>query len=377
MADPVKRTIEQLRAAGAPDFFERDPSVLKAQFKAKFEAVSGRTLYPAQTEMFLIEVAAYALSLLNEAAQNGVLQNTVVFAEGRHLEDRAANVSTFKLLAQPSVTTLEFRLSAVRLIDTVIPRGTRVGAGNVVTFATDADLVIPSGMLAASVSATAETAGATWNGLSIGAVTDILDPVAFVTSAANTSVVSGGTDIEDPERFRLRAANALFTIAKAGPKNGYREHVKAVNPEIVDVEVIRPEPGSIDIYPLMKTGLPSAELKVDILDYLDPETLRPMGDHVTIRDPEPVRFDMVLTVRVREAAAGQQDLFEETATLAFYPWTQELGAKIAPSVITTAVKALPRVVDAALAGFAFTDLERHQFAELGTVTVNIVVVGDD
>ncbi len=37
MADPVKRTIEQLRAAGAPDFFERDPSVLKAQFKAKFE----------------------------------------------------------------------------------------------------------------------------------------------------------------------------------------------------------------------------------------------------------------------------------------------------------------------------------------------------
>ncbi|SMD02742.1 baseplate J/gp47 family protein [Rhizobium sp. RU36D] len=377
MADPVKRTIEQLRAAGAPEFFERDPSVLKAQFKAKFEAVSGRTLYPAQTEMFLIEVAAYALSLLNEAAQNGVLQNTVVFAEGPHLENRAANVSTFKLLAQPAVTTLEFRLSAVRLIDTVIPRGTRVGAGNVVTFATDTDLVIPSGMLAASVTATAEAAGATWNGLSIGAVSDILDPVAFVTSAANTSVVSGGTDIEDPERFRLRAANALFTIAKAGPKNGYREHVKAVNPEIVDVEVIRPEPGYIDIYPLMKTGLPSAELKADILDYLDPETLRPMGDHVTIHDPEPVSFDMVLTVRVREAAAGQQALFEETATLAFFPWTQELGAKVAPSVITTAVKALPRVVDAALAGFVFTDLERHQFATLGTLTVNIVVVADD
>ncbi len=49
-----------------------------------------------------------------------------------------------------------------------------------------------------------------------------------------------------------------------------------MNPEIVDVEVIRPEPGYIDIYPLMKMGLPSAELKWDILDYLDPETLRPM-----------------------------------------------------------------------------------------------------
>ncbi len=48
-----------------------------------------------------------------------------------------------------------------------------------------------------------------------------------------------------------------------------------------------------------------------------------------------------------------------------------------PPSSTTAVKALPRVVDAALAGFAFTDLERHEFAELGTLAVNIVVVGDD
>ncbi|MCJ7996055.1 baseplate J/gp47 family protein [Rhizobium cremeum] len=377
MADPVKRTIEELRAAGAPEFFERDPSVLKAWFKAKFEAVSGRTLYPAQTEMFLIEVAAYAISVLNEAAQNGVLQNTVVFSEDIHLENRAANVSTFKLLAQAAVTTLEFRLSAIRLIDTVIPAGTRVGAGSAVTFATDADLVIPAGMLAATVSATAEETGAAWNGLSIGAVTDILDPIAYVTSASNTTEVGGGTDIEEQERFRLRAANALHTISKAGPRDGYREHVKAVNPEIVDVEAIKPEPGFIEIYPLMKTGQPSAELKAEILAYLDPNTRRPMGDHVTVLSPEPVEFSMVLTVRVREAAAGQQALFEQTAADAFYPWTQELGAQIAPSVITSALKALPRVADAALDGFAFTDLEKHQYPVLISLVVNIVVVPNE
>ncbi|WP_051000126.1 hypothetical protein [Sinorhizobium fredii] len=67
MADPVKRALNELRSASAPEFFERDPSVLKALFKAKFEEVSGRTLYPAQTEMFLIEVAAYSLSILHEA----------------------------------------------------------------------------------------------------------------------------------------------------------------------------------------------------------------------------------------------------------------------------------------------------------------------
>jgi phage-related baseplate assembly protein len=376
MADPIKRTIEELRANGAPSFFERDPSVLKAQFKAKFEEVSGRTLYPAQTEMFLIEVAAYALSLLNEAAQNGVIQNTVVFSEGVHLENRASNVSTFKLLAQPAVTTLEFRLSAVRLIDVAIPKGTRVGSGGAITFATDSALIIPAGMLAASVTATAETEGADWNGLSIGTITEILDPIAFVTSAVNTTVVSGGSDIEDQERFRLRAANALFTIAKAGPRNGYREHVMAVNPQIVDVAVIRPEPGKIDIYPLMQSGLPSTELKAEVLAYLDPETRRPMGDDVAIHDPAAVSFNMVLTVRVSEAASGQQALFEKTATDAFYPWTQELGPQVAPSVITTALKGLPRVVDAALVGFVFTDLAEHQFAALDVLTVNIVVAAN-
>jgi hypothetical protein len=96
MADPVKRTLEQLRAAGAPSFFERDPSVLKAAFKARFEQVSGRTLYPAQTEMFLIEVAAYVLSVLHEAAQTATLQNTAVFAENVHLDNRGAIASARK-----------------------------------------------------------------------------------------------------------------------------------------------------------------------------------------------------------------------------------------------------------------------------------------
>lgn len=377
MADPVKRTLAELRANGAPEFFERDPHVLRARFKAKFEEVSGRTLYPAQTEMFLIEVAAYALAVLNEAAQTGVLQNTVVFSEGIHLENRAANVSTYRLLAQPAVTTLEFRLSAVRLLDTAVPKGTRVGAGNAVSFSTDADLIIPAGMLAASVSATADAPGARWNGLGVGNVKDILDPVAFVTSAVNVSDVAGGTDVEEKERFRLRVANALHTISKAGPRDGYREHVMAVHPEIVDVEPIRPEPGRINIYPLVKTGLPSPELKAAILAYLDPETRRPMGDDVAVLSPTPVNINVVLTVRVREAAAGQQAHFEQVARAAFYPWTQELGPQIAPSVITSALKALPLVADAKLTSFEFTDLARHEFPVLAGLTVNILVVPNE
>lgn len=375
MVDPVKRTLADLRANGAPEFFERDPSVLKARFKAKFEEVSGRTLYPAQTEMFLIEVAAYALSLLNEAAQNGVLQNTVVFSEGVHLENRAANVSTYRLLAQPAKTTLEFRLSAVRLLDTPIPAGTRVGAGTTISFATDSSLVIPAGMLAAPVQATATVPGATWNGIGIGAVNDLLDPVPFVTSASNVTDVTGGTDAEEWERFRLRAANALFTIAKTGPRNGYREYVMAVDPEIVDVAVIRPEPGKINIHPLMRTGLPSTELKASVAAYLDPETRRAMGDDVTVLDPVRDGFTFTLTVRCLAAVPGLKDAAEAAAIAAFEPWTQELGAQIAPSVIIAAVKSLAGVTDVST-DLAFTDLAATHFAGIDGITADVLVVED-
>ncbi|MCA1492692.1 baseplate J/gp47 family protein [Ensifer sp. NBAIM29] len=373
MADSVKRTLNELQAAGAPDFFERDPSVLKALFKAKFEEVSGRTLYPAQTEMFLIEVAAYALSILHEAAQTAAIQNTAVFAEGVHLENRGANVSTFRLLAQRATTVLRFALSEIRLVDIVIPKGTRVASGSAVIFATDADLIIPAGMTAATVAATATTPGASWNGLGVGTVTDILDPIAYVSEASNTGVVSGGTDIEDEERFRLRVVNALFTIAKTGPRNGYREHVMAVDPEIVDVAVIRPEPGKIHIYPLMKTGLPTQALMDAVLAYLDPETLRPMGDDVSVLVPEPVPFSFTLTVRTLAAIPGIQAKAEEKACAAFAPWTKELGSQIAPSVIISAVKSLSGVTDVALEGFDFTDLAEHQFASLEALTVNVAV----
>ncbi len=373
MADPVKRTLEQLRANGAPDFFERDPSKLKALFKQAFEEVSGRTLYPAQTEMFLIEVASYALSILHEAAQTATLQNTAVFADGVHLENRGTNVSTFRLLAQPATTDIRFELTQVRLIDVAVPKGTRVASGTAVIFATDADLIIPAGMTAGVVRATAQTPGAAFNGLGVGAVSDLLDPVAYVASARNVTTIAGGTDDEELERFRLRVVNALFTIAKTGPRNGYREHVMAVDPEIVDVAPIRPEPGYIHIYPLMKTGRPSVALKDAVLAYLDPETLRAMGDYVTIHDPVRVGFSFTLTVRSLEAIAGLEDLVRATAEAAFHPWTQELGAQVAPSVIVAAVKALPGVTDVDLDGLEFTDLPETHYAGLDELTIVLEV----
>lgn len=372
MADPIRRTLEELRAAGAPDFFERDPSVLKALMKAEFEERSGRTLYPAQTEMFLIEVAAYALSLLHEAAQTATLQNTAVWAEGRHLEDRGTNVSTFRLLAQPARATLRFTLSMARPNQVAVPAGTRAASPGGIVLATDADLIIPAGSTQGEIGATATMPGAAWNGLAPGAVSDLLDPVAWVSAVENIDPVDGGTDVENEQRFRGRVVNALFTIAKTGPRNGYREHVLAVDPDIVDVAVIRPEPGHIHIHPLLSTGLPDAALKATITAYLDPETLRAMGDDVAVLDPVRVGFEFEVTVRSLTAVPGIEDAAEAAIIAAFRPWTQSLGSQIAPSDIIRAVRKLAGVTDVET-DLEFSDLAAHQFAGIDALVVAVEV----
>lgn len=375
MADPIKKTLEELRQRGAPDFFERDPAVLKAQMKAAFEAMSGRTLHPAQTEMFLVELVAYVLSLLNEAAQTAVLQNSAVWAEGAHLDDRGASLSTFRLLAQRATLTARFSLAAARPSNVVIPKGTRISAGAGAMFFTIADVVIKPGQMTGDVTAQADLPGTSVNGLPAGSVSELLDPIAYV-SVTSTTPASGGTDDEDDERYRLRVVNALLTIAKTGPRACYRELVMAVDPDIVDVGVIRPEPGKINIYPLMRNGVPSAALRTAVLKYLDPETLRPMGDEVFVLSPERIGFTLTATVRSVEAVAGLQAAVEAALRAAFAPWSLMLGSQLAPSVLVSAVQAVAGVSAVEIAGLAFTDLAMHQFAAIDAIAINQLVTPD-
>ncbi len=371
MGNSIRQTIEDLRAIGAPDFFERNTEVLKERYKLQFEAETGRTLYPAQTEMFVVEMMAYAHSLYNEAAQLAAEQNTVVFAEGDHLANKGADVSTYLLLAQKAVTTIRFSLTEARTQDVNIPEGTRVSAGGPNIFVTDRDCVIAVGEVHGMVTATAFEAGRASNDLPVGSVKTILDPVAYVTAASNLAVTSGGSDNEEKERFRLRVANALEKIAKTGTRGGYREFVKEVHPDIVDVNPHRFEPGVIHIYPLMRNGVASEEIKEAILLYLDPEVRRAMGDYVEVRDPVARDFSPTLILYVLEAVAGLEDLARQAIFDVTYPWTQSLGLQLAPSKLTSEVRKFDGVTEAEVTGLGFTDLAFNEYPNFTEWTIDI------
>ena len=206
---------------------------------------------------------------------------------------------------------------------------------------------------------------------------DILDPVPFVTGVSNSTESAGGSDMEDDDRYRLRVVNAFERVSKAGPREGYIENVKAVSPDIIDVKVIRPQPGHIEITPLMANGVSTDEIHAAILARLDPETTVPMGDYVSIVRAVPVPFDVVMTLKVEPgAAADVQSKADDVISGRFAVWTQTLGAQIAPSALVEAARSVIGVVGVDGPAFAFTDLPATSFAVLGQLTVSIVEVSD-
>ncbi|MCH2165964.1 MAG: baseplate J/gp47 family protein [Marinovum sp.] len=362
-----------LQALPLPVFAERDTGVIRAKLVARFEVISGRTLYPAQPENYTINLMAYALANVGSAVQTGLLQNRVIWANGRHLDDLGANVSTYRLAAQKARAEVKFTLAETRATGVVIPKGTRVAAGGDLVFGTTDELVIPAGAETGLVTVEALFTGAKANDLQPGQIQDILDPVAYVASVTNTQVSAGGSDVEDDPRFRLRVANASDRITRAGSRQGYIELVKAAHPGIVDVEAIRPEPGHVNIYPLMATGVAPAAV-LDVIDaYLDPETRRPMGDYVTLHDPSSVVFDVTLRLKVTPGyAAGTQDQARSIVENHFTDLGQRLGVQVAPSALIEALRQVPGIVGIDGPGFDFTDLAKTEFAQLGALVIDVV-----
>lgn len=370
------RTLAELIARGAPQVFTSTTKAWREKLVAWFETdESGpkRKLYPGQFEMLLIEMLSFALALLGQEAQIAVEQRWLAFATGKHLELMAANNSTFRLLASPAVTTLEFQLQdpAGGLI--IIPEGTQVEAGDKHVFATDADLEIAIGETTGSVTATALEAGLASNGYAPGQVSELLDDLPEEFTVTNLDETTGGSVEETDDALRMRAANAHDRISKAGPRESYRQQVRSFSPAIIDVAVTRPEPGDINIYPLLESGAPDLTFRDNLLSYMDYETKRPQGDDVFVLAPEAVTFAIEATVR----ADGDLALIETEVTAALETaaaiWSRRLGDYLALSALTCAAKQVSGVVDidVTVTGLADRQLLEYQFAALTGVTLTM------
>lgn len=362
-----------------PIFIARDAEAITAEMIAKYEADSGKTLYPAQAERLLIDLIAYREMLLRSGIQEAAKQNLVRYARAPMLDYLGELVGTYRLAAQAAQTTLLFNVEAALLTDTLIPAGTRVSASDSIVFATDVDVLMNSGALSAPVSATCTQTGTAGNNWQPAQVSTLLDDIADVDfTVVNTVASSGGAEEESDERLRERIQLAPESFSTAGSRLAYRYHALSAHPDIVDVAVVRAEPGIVHLYPLLSGGLPDTALLAQVESVCSDEKVRPLTDTVAAKAPVPVEYTLHarLTLKRNVQALPVKQEAEQVAA----DWAENhratLGQDIVPSQIIAALS-LNGVYSVELLSPGLTVLDDWQLAVCTGVTVTIAGVADE
>lgn len=360
-----------------------DPNRILADMISAFETAAARTLQPAQVERLLINLYAYRESLVRTAIQYAAQQNLLAFAAFPMIDYLGGLLGVTRLASQPAVTTLQFTLVNVLTVSYVVAAGTAVATtdGQFV-FTTDTELTIAAGATSGIVNATATVAGSAGNGYLVGQINALLNPSALLSGVTNTSISSGGSapETDDHLRTRIQAAPNQFSVA--GPVGAYRFFALGVDPEIIDVQVISPAPGSVNVYLLTgpvtiqpapspnPVGIAGPALLAKTQSALNADTVRPLTDTVAALSVAEVDYEIDATVTLYSDA-------DPTATMAAVDtaagqFALALASKIQRDIVPSqlvAALSVPGVYEVVLNAPVYTQLSPGQWANCIAITI--------
>ena len=363
-------------------FAPLDAAAIERDVLTTYERIAGVTLYPGDPVRLFLESLAYVLSVQNNLLDMAGKQNLLAFASGAHLDHLGALMATPRLSRASARCPLRFELTEPLPFTVLIPKGTRAGTQDRrLTFATDAAATIPAGDMAADVTATATAAGTDGNGLVAGQVSLLIDPIAYVARVANTAMTMGGSDVEQDDRYRERIHLAPESFTCAGPESSYRFHALRVSPDIAEVAVWSPRPGTVDVRPVMTGGeLPDATTLAAVQAALSAEDVRPLTDTVIVAAPELVPYVIRGGWYLRKtdsALAGNITAAVNNAVERYRLWQRSApGRDINPTRLIALVEraGAKRVV---LEEPAFTALKSRQLARESEVAFRFLGIEDD
>lgn len=372
------------RTLPEPNFVGRDADAITRDLVRQYEELTGLTLYPAQAERLLVNVIAYRDKLMREAIQDAAKLNLVRYSRAPILDYLGENIGVPRLSAAPALCTLRFTFSAAPLVNTAIAAGTVVAAGGggaatTLIFATTNAATVPAGSLTYDVPATCQVVGAKGNGFVAGQVNKLQSPLTatpglLVESVANTNTTSAGADAENDDRLKQRIVLAPEQFSNAGSIEAYKFFSLGANADIIDVEVISPVPGEVAIYPLMRSGLPSAAVLGQVLAACNGERVRPLCDTVTSNMPvtRPFALTVQLTLYSGADVAIAQDLATKAANAYLARVASKLGVDVVPSQIESAMDVYGVYRVAVVSPAAPLVLEKNEWPQCTAVTITVV-----
>jgi phage-related baseplate assembly protein len=360
-----------------------NPNLILADMISAFQTAAGRTLQPAQVERLLINLYAYRESLVRDAIQFAGEQTLLAFAAFPMIDYIGQLLGVTRLSAQGAVTTLQFTLQNALTLPYTIAAGTQAGTSDgQFIFSTTADLIISAGTTSGTVGAICSTPGTDANGYLPGQINVLLSPNVLISAVTNTETTGGGSapETDDHLRARIQAAPNQFSVA--GPAGAYRFFALGADPSIVDVEVVSPAPGTVDVYVLTgpitvqpalspnSAGVANSALLATVEQVLSAENVRPLTDTVNILAVSEVDYQIAGTVTMFADAEpiATMDAVNAAAQSFALNLASRIQRDIVPSEIIAALS-VPGVYEVALTQPTYTQLTPGQWANCTAITL--------
>lgn len=323
------KTIDQVRQEMVADYESFISEATGQTVSLERSSVHRMELYAAAAQIY------QAMQYIDRQGKQSILK----YSYSDFLDNLASFKGVTRNPAAAATTTLRFTLSAERDTATGIPQGTRVSTAGSIYFATDMYAEIPAGSTTVDVPATCTVAGTDGNGLAIGELATIVDPIPYVASVSNTTATEGGAEVESDADLAERVFLAPGAYSTAGPEDGYIYHAKAYSPAVGDVEATSDqEAGTVDIVFIMADGsTPGEEMIEGMEGYLQGKTIRPMTDLVRVAAPEEVQYTINLTYYINRSDSAKAVTIQAAVAQAvedYKTWQRAIGRDVNPSQLT-------------------------------------------
>lgn len=240
----------------------------------------------------------------------------------------------------------------------LVPAGTRLSlplaGGDVVTFTTDADILIAPGASVGAGTMTAEISGAAGNGFPTSTLVSLLTPLSFVDAVTLTAATSGGRDPETDLAYATRGRTftatlsvvlvnptqtALFALAQPGVFRAFG--INAYDPAVGP-------PGSngghITVAVLDGAGAAlTAPAKATLLAALDARMSADLGVHVV----DPTITDVTVTATVHALPGSDHTVVHDAVVAALTgflsPLTWGWGSTVRRNDLIALIENVPGV----------------------------------
>ncbi|OKH88100.1 baseplate J/gp47 family protein [Thalassospira sp. TSL5-1] len=121
-----------------------------------------------------------------------------------------------------------------------------------------------------------------------------------ITPADDTAVPPVPAVMEKDEAFRIRILLAFEALSTAGPIGAYKYHALSAHPDVYDVDIASPEPGTVIVTVMSNSGngIPTNDVVAAVHDALNEEDVRPLTDRVSAKAATTINYDVRVFLHV-------------------------------------------------------------------------------